>query len=440
MQITKSKIQHLYTLIFVLVGVLVWVLMSGGVATAGSYADSAHGNTSYGVNRLDTGYDVGDCVNCHDAFDPDICGNVLMLFAANDNNFCLKCHDNTTDPSDRAIVNRSYSYRAGGWTDDTLDDIREAFDSTSKHNLGDIKTFINGKWGYTANSNPCTACHNQHMAQGDPENAPDALKSSSTRGWPVSRPGEHSSGVWNLWGDDSTERMNVYNANYQAPYRYGSSSAYEPDGSTTTNGSNLTDFNTFCTDCHNTTYTIYSTSLGRNLRQIDWNVEKHGKGTADGALDEMRNPYDAVMGKVLACTDCHEAHGSPNAYLLRDEVNGEQLDDAITSFTPFCNLPGTDGDKGLGWLCRRCHKDDSNYSGGVVNQWKFVHHYTNYTPDAPYVRTRCYRCHWSASAEPISCRCCHYHGSQTTDHGEDYPCYVDPYVCAGREPYDRRIF
>jgi hypothetical protein len=430
--------------------VLAWAY----VATADMYADSAHGNLSYGVDRQGhiecpggTTCEPGDCTHCHDTFDPSICGvNTLMLFATNNADFCLNCHDNTTDPSDRAIVNRSYSYRAGGWTGDAVNDIREAFDSASKHNLDDVNTFIDGKWGYDAESNPCTACHNQHLAQGDPENAPDAAKSDSTRGWLVSRPSEHD-GVWGLWGDDTTERIDVYTSAYQAPYQYNSTTAYEPDGSDITNGSNLTDFNTFCTDCHNTTYTIYSTSLGRNLRQIDWDVEKHGKGDADGALDEMRDPYtvttDPFFGfypkRVLSCLDCHEAHGSPNAYLLREEVNAEVLDDAITSFTPFCNLPGTDGNQGLGWLCRRCHKDDSNY-GGVVNQWKFVHHYTNYTPDAPYVRTRCYRCHWSASAEPISCRCCHYHGSQTTDHGEDYPCYVDPYVCDGREPYDRRTF
>jgi predicted CXXCH cytochrome family protein len=440
MKAPRCRIKCCPRTVFTVAASLVYILTCGGIATAG-YANSAHGNTSYGVDRSGTTYAIGSCAHCHDTFDESICGvNALMLFDLSDEDFCLGCHDNTTDPSDRAIVNRSYSYRAGGYTTDPLNDIQEAFSSTTHHDLDDIKTFINGKWGYTADSNPCNACHDHHKAQGDPENAPDDPKGVGTRGWPVSRASEHNVGTWGIWGDDSAERMNVYSANYQAPYRYGSSSAYEPDGSTTTDGSNLTDFNTFCTECHNTTYTIYSTSLARNLRQIDWNVEKHGKGDADGALDEMRNPYDAVMGKVLACTDCHEAHGSPNAYLLRDEVNGEQLDDAITGFTPFCNLPSTDGNKGLGWLCRRCHKDDSNYSGGVVNQWKFVHHYTNYTPDAPYVRTRCYNCHYSSSGEPISCRCCHYHGAQTTDHGEDYPCYVDPYVCAGREPYDRRTF
>jgi hypothetical protein len=463
MKTTKLKPQCLPTTVIMVV-LFAWVFSFSGVATADTYTDSAHGNSTYGVDRKEhsecpsgTTCQPGDCTHCHDTFNPSVCDvNDFMLFAANDNDFCFKCHENTTNYSSTAIVNRSYSYRAGGYTTDTVNDIREAFLSASTHNLDDVKTFINGKWGYTGDSNPCTACHNQHLAEGDPENAPDAAKSDAIRGWPVSRPSQHDNG-WDLWGDDSSEKMSEYASDppaeeYQAPYRYGSSSAYEPDGSTTTSGSNLTDFNTFCTDCHNTTYTIYSTSLGRNLRQIDWNVEKHGKGNADVALDEMRDPYtvtqiinDPFFGtyfypnRVISCLDCHEPHGSPNAYLLREEVNAEVLDDAITSFTPFCSLPGTDGNQGLGWLCRRCHKDDSNY-GGVVNQWKFVHHYTNYTPDAPYVRTRCYRCHWSASAEPISCRCCHYHGSQTTDHGEDYPCYVDPYVCDEREPYDRRTF
>ena len=453
MQIKASEIRYLPATILIVLGVLVCAY----VATADMYTDTAHGNATYGVDRENhtecpagTTCEPGDCTHCHDPFDPSICGvNTLMLFSANDAEFCLDCHDNTTSPSDRAVANRSYMYRAGGWTDDTVDDIREAFDSASKHNLNDVETFINGKWGYNAESNPCTACHNQHLVQGDPEHAPDAVKTDSTRGWLVSRPSDHDGGVWELWGDDATERMNAYTSDYQAPYRYDSTATYEPDGSGTIDGSNLTDFNTFCTDCHNTTYTIYSTSLGRNLRQIDWDVEKHGKGDADGALDEMRDPYtvttDPLFGfypnRVLSCLDCHEPHGSPNAYLLRDELNGELLDDAVTSFdTGIClPKPESPGNKDIGWLCGKCHKDDSNYGYGA-NEWKFLHHYPNYTSDAPYKRTRCYRCHVSPSPgdEPVACGCCHYHGSQTTDYGVDYPCYVDEYVC--NEPYDRRTF
>ncbi len=454
MQITRSKTQYLHSTILILATLFVWVISSSGMATAG-YADSAHGNTSYGVNRSTSACTkwpggvctTGSCAHCHDTFDPNICGQAghpEMLFAANDNDFCLKCHENTTNYATTPIVNRSYSFRAGGYSIDPVDDIREAFSSTSSHSLDDITTFTSGKWGYTVDSNPCNACHNQHLAQGDPENAPNDAKSSSTRGWPLSRPSEHNSGVWPLWGDDSTERMNAYSTNYKAPYRYGSTSAYEPDGSTTTNGSNLSDFNTFCTDCHNTTYTIYSTSLGRNLRQIDWDAEIHGKGVGSGIL-YPQDPYDSST-TVLSCTDCHEPHGSPNAFLLRMEVNGAVLDNPITAFSlgpcslylySGCYKYSTNENKELGWLCKRCHQDDADIDNfGIADQWKYSHHYND--PLKPYKRTRCYRCHPTSSGEPISCNCCHYHGSQTTDYGDDYPCNCDSLIC--NEPIDRRTF
>ena len=90
----------------VVVAVLMWVFGAPHVATAETYADSAHGSYSDGVNRSGTPtdplrYHVGSCAHCHDTFDSDICGNDtygLMLFASNDNptatpqsdNFCYE--------------------------------------------------------------------------------------------------------------------------------------------------------------------------------------------------------------------------------------------------------------------------------------------------------------------------------------------------------------
>jgi hypothetical protein len=238
MRIPNPKDRYVTIVILVVAGAFLWALRCPDMATADGYTNTAHGNAGYGVDRSTPPCEYGDpaqacptgsCAHCHDTFDPSLCGQAghpYMLFADNDNDFCLKCHENTTNYATTAVVNRSYSYRAGGYTTDLVNDIREVFSLTSTHNLDDIKTFIAGKWGYAADSNACTACHNQHLAQGDPENAPNAAKSDSTRGWPLSRPSEHGSGVWPLWGDDSAERMNVYSAAYQAPYRYGSSSAY----------------------------------------------------------------------------------------------------------------------------------------------------------------------------------------------------------------------
>ncbi len=428
--LTKSKIQHFSTLIFVVVGVLVWVPISGDVATAGSYTDSAHGSNSYGVNRSGTGYTIGGCVNCHDS-----CDYEFMLFAPNDANFCFKCHDNTTNYATTPIVNRSYSYRAGGWTSDTVDDILEAFTnppSTSWHNLGDIKTFIDGKWGYTADSDPCTACHNPHRAQGDPENSTSAAKSPSTRGWPISRPSAHSNNAWRLWGDDLTERMSAYTSNYQAPYRNNSTTTYEPDGSTTTDGSNLTDFNTFCTECHNTTYSIYSTTLGRNLIQIDWDNEIHGKGDANDSLcgDDPYPNGSSGLGKVLSCLDCHEPHGSPNVALIRREVNSttETITTMPSQFPPDDCIDNFD-EKEFTNLCNRCHNDDQDIDGSCpTDRWYNIHHGNTdpCTADYPYNKMICgISCHKNSSAHNwdctndvvglINCKCCHYHGSTRDD-------------------------
>ncbi|HDZ88872.1 MAG TPA: hypothetical protein ENH38_09710, partial [Nitrospirae bacterium] len=339
-------------------------------------------------------------------------------------NFCFQCHTGSGSYQYGSnIVNRSYSYRAGGWTADTLNDILEAFSFSSpstSHNLDNISTFITGKWNYTADSNPCNACHNPHAAQGDPLGAGNSAKSSGTRGWPVSRPSQHSTdnNSWGLWGDASGEKMSDYTGSYQAPYRFGSTSTYEPDGSTTQNGSNLADFNTLCTDCHNSTNTIYSTTLARNLKTIDWDNEKHGKGNADVSLcgDDPYPSGTSGLGKVLACTDCHEPHGSPNAFLIREEVNGGLLGATIDSF----------GSANWQYLCNRCHQDDLEINSGCQDDHYYITHHSNEgcNSDRPYTPNSCRRCHGgggggggnctSSRAKKI-CTDCHYHGSSITD-------------------------
>jgi predicted CXXCH cytochrome family protein len=445
----------------ILAAALTWALRSPGVARADDYADSAHGNTCYGVCRSDAGYARGDCANCHDPFDASTCDvNYRNLCAPYNMNFCCNCHDNTTTYAETPIVNRSYSYRAGAWTDDSVNDILEAFTArTSWHNLGDIKTFIGTpgeeKWGYTVNSNPCTACHHRHKAQGDPANSPDAVKDPNMRGFLVSRPSEHDTAGWGIWGDDLAERMSAYTSNYQAPLRFNATAVYEPDGSSTiTDGSNLTDFNTLCTDCHNTTYTIYSAELGRDLIQIDWDNEIHGKGNADGSLcgDAPYPNGSSGLGKVLSCLDCHEPHGSANVALIRQEVNGDALTANIDTMPPqvppeYCNDiydPEEFYHKEFTALCNRCHNSDQDIDGGCPSDtWYNIHHGDTQQPpnpcttEHPYGKLLCgTNCHASASGHdwtctnafvgPIECKCCHYHGSIRDDC--DY------------EPYTRRTF
>ncbi len=399
--------------------ILILLLVFCPAANAGEYLDSAHGNSSFGVARTDSKlatYSRGNCSHCHEPHmsieggEPAPASgtpSAYTLFSPNHvnqtDNFCFKCHTDTNSVQTGGLINRSYSYRAGDWSADTVNDIQEAFSLTSSHSLDDISTFITGKWGYTANSNPCAACHNPHAVQGDPANAMSAAKSNSSRGYPVSRPSAHAAlDTWGLWGDDYTgpgagngERMNNYAASqtYQAPYRFGPTTTnYEPDGSTTTSdGSNLTDFVTFCTDCHNATDTIVSTALARNVRNFDWSLEKHGQGAASNDTGtDFKAPYQETSAGqyVLSCTDCHEPHGSPNSMLTRRAVNRLNV-----------TIPGGRGN----WksLCDTCHF-------GIPDK----HHLIN-PGDCTW------QCHWQVWVDPPGvfnteyrdCTVCHYHGS-----------------------------
>jgi len=204
-----------------------------------------------------------------------------------------------------------------------------------------------------------------------------------------------------------------------------------------------------CAGCHNQSLLLCG-SDGQYLMQVDRTTEKHGLTNADVAVVlniHPDTPVDLaprlVPGGALYCIDCHEDHGTPtpNAFMLKNSVNNIPVEVPITQLDAgVCSLPGTAGNKAMGWFCRTCHKDDAKISKNIQykNQWKYAHHLTGGGSDYPYNRTHCYRCHTSASGQPMSCECCHYHGSMTTDYGTSYPCYLDSYIC--RTLYDRRMF
>ncbi len=382
------------------------------ILKAGFYTNSAHGNSFFGVKRNSVNFATGNCKHCHGMHksSPNSYALFYPTFQTQTDNFCMQCHEGTTIVSSRQIINRSYSYRAGGYNLDSISSIKSAFDSniqTSVHDLDKILTFIQSQsWNFNSNSSPCVACHNPHAVQGDPFNQANSSKSSTSRGWLLSRPSKHGS-ILNsdkLWGDDTGEKMSDYATGYiyQAPYRYNSITTYEPDGSITANGSNLADMNTFCLDCHKSNMQLSPYTLENT--PIDWSTsgDKHGKASADGGVD-ITLPYSSsnTGNYCLSCTDCHEPHGAPNVFLIRVEVNGNTLSGTISDLTG----------KKMGYLCLRCHKDDSAANGGTVNAWQYIHHEST---DAPYTGScywRCAICHGGpAYSNPISCDKCHLHG------------------------------
>jgi hypothetical protein len=203
--------------------------------------------------------------------------------------------------------------------------------------------------------------------------------------------------------------MSDYTTFYQAPYRFNSTSTYEPDGAAVADATKLTDYVTLCTDCHNNSNTITSTPLGRNLHYINnkqftfnWNNEKHGGGTANDACADIFDPYftDGNCGNyVLSCTDCHEPHGSPNIFLIRKVVNGG----VVTVDTGTGNGPEGKANKEWVYLCQNCHD-------GLLSDGYHVHPQT--LPGAGGCASAA--CHYDVD-DFRPCGECHFHGNNEID-------------------------
>jgi hypothetical protein len=469
----NNKGRILLVIFFICAGSLLLLMLYPDRASSGPYLDSAHGGqngTITGVQRTSvSGYAAGNCAHCHEQHasiggsEPTPTGGPSKYELLADNfsgatanpyvqsdDVCFYCHTTSTYTlQSSAFNNYTYSATFGGCPTTggncTTGTIFEAFNLTSYHNLYDVYRFITGLPGagshsnftnFPADSNPCSGCHNVHIAKrscGKPSGSFDPAISA------ISKPSDHN----NIWGDDSpSERMNSnFTTSYQAPYWYGSTTNYEPANTTTYDGSNLPDYVTFCIDCHNATNTIYSTTLGSNLKTIDWvttggdtstSGDKHGTNSATTNIC-IDPPYNSTsscttsgLGKVLSCTDCHEPHGGPNNFLIRKEVNGGVLSGTVST-----------GTKDYGYLCRQCHMDDLDYNStsGTANNWEAVHHCAG---DFPYMQKSCSNCHGGSPGRvvcgspgsgtgggtlpsgctpgsSINCDCCHYHGSSVTN-------------------------
>ncbi len=417
--------------------VLFWSGAPGGTPVYAQYTSSAHGDSANGVNRSAmTGYARGNCAHCHeqhasvDGLEPDPVADAnpspYELFTLNfdsavttntyqvQDDICFRCHDGSNTVQDPAFQNKDYSETFGCGTPAATPvvDILGAVNQLSYHNLYDIWTFVDGDdttypW-FNSSTNPCSGCHNPHLARRNNANPRDVTFSA------ISLPTDHT----NLF----TASMNdTFGANYEPPYCTNTTDR-EPASSAdaATGRSSTVDYVTFCTDCHTSTNTINSTPLGRNLLTIDWSAggDKHGLRVTEGTNNARLGPYSTATPPtqgVLSCLDCHEPHGSPNITLLRRRVNGGDLTGSIATALP-ASFPPVTGDtntqnKELGYLCMRCHQEDATTVNGPAPSWRDVHHNNTGRPYA--ASGPCSQCHPNNSPTPlpIGCDMCHFHGA-----------------------------
>ena len=167
----------------------------GDNSTYGYYI-GAHGEETYGVSRSGTSFTRGECVHCHEVSEsnPSHGGELFAVYtpSTQTNNFCFECHNGTGTIQAPSFSNYNYTQKVTGNTYDyfptnilsAFSYINESGDPVynlgystgSSHKLTDIQNFLNGRWGYMADSNPCTACHNPHRAQRD-------AHTEGNRGW-----------------------------------------------------------------------------------------------------------------------------------------------------------------------------------------------------------------------------------------------------------------
>lgn len=447
------------------------------------YSDSAHGHSLAGVKRtsLPTEYAQGNCAHCHEQHH-SIGGSepgpadgpapfllmaqsiqtAVVPYAVTDNG-CFQCHSDTSLQSG-GLLNYDYSATFASYMGPTgsggvsPDDIMEAFNENHSHDLNHIYDYVEGNGTYSrptdfsyfqADSNPCTACHNPHLAKRNKSAPSDRTLSV------MSMPDNHE----NLYGMSTGESADDWYSgqmtapSYIAPYD-------EPAGA------NTPDYNTFCLYCHQyeTPADVRTRHLDgasvSYLEPIDWITEgspdgdgnqtgtylppgdKHGVNMSTGyaAVDPPYNinadgsPADVA----LSCINCHEAHGSENDYMHRRSINGSALGVVITGIT---------NDRGN--HCLPCHTEDS---GG--NKWKDTHHGGSFSNDNPYrarnedrngdgISDGCDYCHGASSQNdpnfPIPCEDCHFHGSYVDENDK----YVNPnvkYIKPDKSPFRRKTF
>ena len=346
----------------IFLGLITLIFLVSGVAyAANEYTNSAHGNSTSGVERTDyptalEPYAQGNCAHCHEQHasiegTPHTPYDFALFAPANPTsqttNFCFNCHKGVGSLQS-GITNNNYSATFGGATP-TFTNIKDAFNPTGtlagEHDLNDISAEIQTYWPdtFSADSNPCCACHNPHLAKRNKANPGNPAYTA------ISKPSARDE----LWGDDADETMKSYAAGaggaYRAPFYVDANPAvdptlHEPDGvsrSITTDqvkGSTTPDYDTFCLDCHK-----YSMA-GRLIIYWEGNpngygYQIHGKNNGAGSTKGNRLPpyttdgtsdtaEDTTTNFILSCLDCHEPHGSNTSYasgsaMLRTTVNGK---------------------------------------------------------------------------------------------------------------------
>ena len=318
--------------------------------TAGDYLDSAHGDSTSGVNRL-TGYSIGNCAHCHEQHasiggsepSPNTpSGPDIYLEAANEEELCFTCHGSTpvgTAPDIETDVTTTNYHGHLVQNYSGIHRINETIDNTSKH----IE---------------CTDCHNPHRA-GDNlhvagnETVVTLLASDSPLNDVIGATTNYDTTAANIWDQPTHEEYTVkqpVTKEYQVCFKchtLANDNVMDWGNYSSTNSEDWTDvgleFNPYNRSGHPvvTGLSNYSNSIAGNNGV---NANKITKGLTAG---QMSSPWTNVGNQTMYCSDCHNGetatgpHGSSVKWMLAGprkawpyllaENNGSNIQDQWTN-------------------------------------------------------------------------------------------------------------
>lgn len=286
------------------------------LATAGPYADSAHGNSITGVDRssIDLKYSAfarGNCSHCHEQHaslggsEPSpagSAGNPSLRFAAEEQ-LCNTCHDGSPVANNIAIeFNKTYRH--------------PVTDHADRHTLSIKEKGLNGAPFRGLNRHAeCSDCHEPHSAQGQLHSAPGNAVSGMLLGtWGV----EPNTDL--RWQPPvSFSEQSPATMEYQICFKCHSGYALQDaDGITSFTGPS----NLLITD-----QAMEFSKANRSLHPVRTGLNNQTGSYAPQALgnSKMKAPWNLNSGnQTMYCSDCHGndasspvgPHASANEFML----------------------------------------------------------------------------------------------------------------------------
>lgn len=147
-----------------------------------------------------------------------------------------------------------------------------------------------------------------------------------------------------------------------------------------------TDMVSFCESCHVSAATTQPVTAGANVpytvHMVNDTATEGGRPHDKFSADRYNTQEIHGSGAKLACTACHDVHGSSNAFALKERVvsamDGTVARTVVTGFQNSAVAYTADSEK-IWSFCRNCHFESGNPNGFPHNKGRYCFqcHYHN---------------------------------------------------------------